>query len=302
LKFLEQNTLEHKANNSKVSVIIPCFNQGRFLNDTLKSVFFQSYENWECIIINDGSTDNTEKIAYKWVNADSRFKYFYKTNGGLSSARNAGLEKVEGTYLLFLDSDDCIHRDKISNSLRLLNSRKLDMVISDFRRFKKNITKLKPAFCTLSEQNFSLESILLDWDTKYTIPIHCCLFSSHLFKDLQFNETLKAKEDWMMWIMVFKQNPKVEYLNEPLAFYRKNPKSMTKNWKFMSENNVLAYKEILAILEDKHKALFISKIINDGDKSKDSYFKKYTKYKKLSFNLFLIICLLAIFTIVLWLK
>lgn len=302
MKFLEQNILDQKTNNSKVSIIIPCFNQGHFLNDTLESVYHQSYVNWECIIINDGSTDNTEKIANKWVSTDSRFKYFYKTNGGLSSARNAGLEMVEGAYLLFLDSDDCIHKDKISKSLDLLILKKSDIVISDFRRFTKNINKPKPAFCNLSEQEFSFESILLNWDTKFNFPPHCCLFSSHLFKDLQFNETLKAKEDWLMWLEVFKKNPQIEYINEPLAFYRKNPKSMTKNWKHMSENNVLAYLEILSTIDDKYKMQFISKIINDGNQSKESYFEKYIKYKKLFYNLLIFASTLLIFLIALFLS
>ncbi len=302
MKLLEQNTLDQKTNNSKVSVIIPCFNQGHFLNDTLQSVYNQSYVNWECIIINDGSTDNTEKIANKWLSADSRFQYFYKTNEGLSSARNVGLEKVKGEYLLFLDSDDCIHEDKISKSITLLNSSKLDVVISDFKRFKTNVTYLQPAFCNLSEQEFSFESILLNWDTKFNFPPHCCLFSSHLFKDLKFNENLKAKEDWFMWIEVFRKNPKVEFINDPLALYRKNPKSMTKNWKHMNENTVLAYLEILSTIDEKYKTLFISKIINDGNKSKESYFKKYIKYKKLSFILLLIISLFVVSTIVLFLK
>lgn len=268
-------------NSAKISIIIPCYNQGHYLNDTLHSVYNQSYSNWECIIINDGSTDNTDEIANEWVIKDTRFKYFYKKNGGLSSARNAGLEKMQGEYVLFLDSDDCIHKDKISKSINLLINQKLDIVISNFKMFKKNSTKLKPAFCNLSEQEFSFESILFNWDTKFNFPPHCCVFSSTILQNITFNESLKAKEDWFMWIQIFKENPKVKFINEALAFYRKNPKSMTKNWNHMNKNTRLAYSEILSILDEDNKSKFISKIINDGNQSKESYFKKYQKYKKL---------------------
>ena len=289
-------------NSAKISIIIPCYNQGHFLNDTLHSVYDQSYSSWECIIINDGSTDNTDKIANEWAIKDSRFKCFYKKNGGLSTARNAGLEKMQGEYVLFLDSDDCIHKDKISKSINLLINQKLDILITDFKMFKKDSAKLKPAFCNLSEQEFSFENILLNWDTKFNFPPHCCVFSSHLFQNLQFNERLKAKEDWFMWIEIFMQKPKVEFLNEALAFYRKNPKSMTKNRNHMNKNTSLAYLEILSIIDDNYKSLFISKIINDNNRTKESYFKKYIKYKKLSFTLMLIVSILTVVMIFLCLK
>ena len=71
-----------------ISVIIPAYNAEQFLDETLESVLSQTYENWECIIVNDGSTDNTEEIAKKWCEKDSRFRLTNKENGGLSSARN----------------------------------------------------------------------------------------------------------------------------------------------------------------------------------------------------------------------
>jgi glycosyltransferase involved in cell wall biosynthesis len=77
--------------NPKISVIVPCYNQAIYLDECLQSVLDQTHENWECIIVNDGSTDHTEETAKKWTEKDARFIYIYKKNGGLSSARNAGL-------------------------------------------------------------------------------------------------------------------------------------------------------------------------------------------------------------------
>ena len=83
--------------NILVSIIVPCYNQAHFLDEALQSVLSQTYTNWECIIVNDGSPDNTENIAEKWLAVDSRFKYIKKDNGGLSSARNIGIKmsKIE---------------------------------------------------------------------------------------------------------------------------------------------------------------------------------------------------------------
>lgn len=90
----------------KISIIIPCYNQQEFINRCITSVIEQTLTSWECILINDGSTDSTAELCEKWTGNDSRIKLFHKKNGGLSSARNAGMEQATGTYIIFLDSDD----------------------------------------------------------------------------------------------------------------------------------------------------------------------------------------------------
>lgn len=97
--------------NPLVSIIVPCYNQAQYLPEALQTVLEQTYQNWECIIVNDGSPDNTELVAKEWLAKDSRFKYIYKENGGLSSARNVGIENSKGEFILPLDADD-----KISNN------------------------------------------------------------------------------------------------------------------------------------------------------------------------------------------
>lgn len=95
--------------NDKVSVIIPCFNQAQFLEETLQSVIKQTFTNWECLIIDDGSTDTSKIIAENYCNLDPRFQYVFQTNAGLSSARNTGLKLARGTYIQLLDGDDWLH-------------------------------------------------------------------------------------------------------------------------------------------------------------------------------------------------
>ena len=128
-----------------ISVIVPCYNQSHFLDETLNSILNQSYTNWECIIVNDGSPDDTENIAIKWINNDCRFQYIVKENGGLSSARNKGLEIAKGDFIQFLDSDDLLSSDKFQKSINTIEKVGADVVITNFVRFKKNLNKIKKA-------------------------------------------------------------------------------------------------------------------------------------------------------------
>ena len=120
-----------------ISVIVPCYNQAHFLDETLNSILNQSYTNWECIIVNDGSPDNTENIAKKWMKKDQRFKYISKENGGLSSARNHGLKVAKGDFIQFLDSDDLLSFDKFKKSINAFKNQDAAIVITNFIRFKK---------------------------------------------------------------------------------------------------------------------------------------------------------------------
>lgn len=101
-----------------ISIIVPCYNQAKYLPETLDSVLAQTYEDWECIIVNDGSPDNTEEVAKDYCDKDSRFKYAYKENGGLADARNFGIKASMGEYILPLDSDDKIAPTYIEKAIR----------------------------------------------------------------------------------------------------------------------------------------------------------------------------------------
>lgn len=104
-----------------VSVIVPCYNQARFLPETLESVVSQSFQDWECVIINDGSTDNTIDVAQTYSSRDPRFRLVTKPNGGLSSARNRGLLEAKDKWIQFLDSDDILLPEKLEKQVTLLD-------------------------------------------------------------------------------------------------------------------------------------------------------------------------------------
>jgi len=217
-------------NNNLVSIIIPCYNQSQYLDEALQSVLNQTYTHWECIIVNDGSIDTTEKIAKTWAAKDPRFQYFYKENEGVSCARNFGLEKAKGYYIQFLDSDDFLDKNKLELSLNQLENKANDaikMVISNFRMFTNNPKKTTIPYCNLNAQLFNFESLLYQWNEGFSIPIHCGFFEASLFKSIRFPENLAAQEDWIVWVNLFKQGSLALFIDEPLALYRKNSYSRT---------------------------------------------------------------------------
>ena len=122
-------------NNKIISVVIPCYNQAEFLPETLDSLIAQDYRDWEGIIVNDGSLDNTEEVALTYLKKDRRLKYIKKENGGLSSARNCGIEHASGEFILPLDSDDIIKPEYLSKAIEAFSTILLIIRHSLYSRF-----------------------------------------------------------------------------------------------------------------------------------------------------------------------
>jgi len=251
--------------NSLVSIIVACYNQAQYLPETLDSVLAQSYVNWECIIVNDGSPDNTDEIAEMYCKKDSRFKYIYKENGGPSSARNAGLKISKGEYIQLLDSDDKLHFQKLEKQISTFeNNEKLGISITNYCMFddKNNIFPSSDKWNNKLSNNFRSD-ILFRWDRNFSIPIHSALFKRTLIGQLKFNENIFAQEDWFFWIEISENNPKVEYIDEELAFYRLNPKSRTRDIVLMKTNTIRVFLIILQKLTGKEKEDFILRFGED---------------------------------------
>ena len=222
-----------------ISVIVPCYNQAQYLDECLQSVLDQTYQNWECIIVNDGSPDNTEEVAQKWVAKDSRFQYLKKENGGLSSARNAGIEKSKGEWIQFLDCDDKITTDKFELSSKYFD--KYNVIFSEYTLQLGNdvITNFKNQFINYQ---INYETLILNWDSYYTIPIHCAVIKNQNIP--LFNIELRAKEDLIFWIQLFEIPKEYFTIHKQQAIYRINDSSMTRNISHMQEYEFKAYQLI----------------------------------------------------------
>jgi glycosyltransferase involved in cell wall biosynthesis len=234
----------------KVSVIIPAYNQAKYLEDALNSVRNQTFGDWECIIVNDGSTDNTEEITKKYVKRDSRFKYIYQENKGLAGARNAGLKHAEGDFIQFLDSDDLLVSTKLDKQISVLGSdSEVDAVFCDSIEFwgegypnseKTNIRKFGP-----------WEDPLKHFITASTFPIHSFLIKRAVFNQQKFVESFRANEDRFFWSCYCLNGGKFKYIPEALIYRRLRKESMSMNSSNMVPAFVLYYQKIIPLLKSK---------------------------------------------------
>ena len=121
----------------RISVIIPIYNVERYIRECLQSVARQSFSAYEVLMVDDGSTDQSGRIAQEYADRYSRFRLIHKENGGLSSARNAGLEQAKGMYVCFVDADDYITEDYLCRLYEKAEETNADMVIADYREVEE---------------------------------------------------------------------------------------------------------------------------------------------------------------------
>ena len=221
----------------KVSVIVPCYNQGAYLSEALDSVLKQTYQNIECVIVNDGSTDNTEEVIRRYRLYDSRIKSISQENSGLASARNNGIRSSAGEFILPLDADDIISPSYIEKAVaRFMASPILKLVYckADF----------------FGDKNGPWNLDVYDWDS---FIWQNCIFCSAMYRRCDFDNTAGYNtnmkygfEDWDFWLSLLRKGDGVCRIDEPLFHYRIKDASMKaqllSNKKNLEETYIQLYK------------------------------------------------------------
>ena len=201
----------------KVSIITPSYNSSLYIEKTIASVQSQSILDWEMIVVDDGSTDNSPDIIKKLSQQDSRIKLIQKENGGSASARNLALSKAQGEYIQFLDSDDTIDCEKIERQITLMENENLDISYSDWCFVLPDGTKEK-----VHGLNFTPVRVLLLWGTLFgALPIHAFVYRRDFLTkhDLSFASAIKEREDWNFHIQVLSNQPRCKRLKGYCAAY-----------------------------------------------------------------------------------
>jgi glycosyltransferase involved in cell wall biosynthesis len=231
------------TNDTLISVIIPTYNHGLFIEEAIQSVFLQTYQHLEIIVIDDGSTDNTREILGKF---GKEINYIFQDNKGPSSARNHGLSVAKGKFIAFLDSDDVWMPEKLElqfnaiqeeNSIGLVGCGGYDIDFSG-RIEKVWIPKNYPSHIEFV-QELSIRNTFAGSSSGAFAKKEC--FDRAGF----FNERLRFGEDWDMWLRIAKCY-KVRFVEKPLLKVRKhnfsklykNEKTMKSNIAEIIENNV----------------------------------------------------------------
>ena len=232
-----------------VSVIIPCYNQAEFLEEAVSSVAVQTYANWECIIVNDGSKDKTTEIANKLIShySGKKIRLLEKVNGGLSSARNAGISIAKGEYFIPLDADDKLKNDFIEKTLKIIEMHpKVGFVYSNIQHFgNRSDVFILP--------EFNAETLI----NRDNIVCVCSLVIKEVWEQVNgYNEKMKeGYEDWNFWIGAVEKGWLGYRINETLFNYRKRNTSM------LTDSNKKREK-LFATIVLNHQALYSDETIN----------------------------------------
>lgn len=244
-----------------VSVIIPCHNQAQYLPDALESLLTQSLQDWECIIVDDGSSDNTIEVASAYALRDSRIRLVPQKNRGVAGARNRGIDEAKGDWFQFLDSDDLLLPNKLAIQLNaLVNSKGLalsycDYFFCDANDVQKRVHKKGDYEHPRLKSDSPTIDMILRWETELSIPIHSFLFDARFFKntDIRFDESLPNLEDWDCWMQILLQNPRIVPVHVELIVYRQHSNSRSANKVTMWHGYQLALNKYLAIHgQDRH--------------------------------------------------
>jgi glycosyltransferase involved in cell wall biosynthesis len=256
----------------QVSVIIPCYNQAHYLTESVASVQRQTVVDWECIIVNDGSTDQTRSVALSLAKVDERIRLVEQRNRGLAAARNRGLDAATGRYIQFLDADDWLLPPKFELQLAALRStRDVSFSYTNYeRRSTESASFSQPGWQHASSEldvERPLHHLAADWELGLSIPTHCFLFDARFFSEqkIRFDEHLPNHEDWDCWMQILACDPKIYYVHETLAVYRYRAGSMCLDLRRMRKGFLKAIKkqnklfrndvEMQAVLSDKLRAV-----------------------------------------------
>lgn len=224
-----------------VSIIIPTYNRAYLIERSIKSVLDQTYKDFEVIIVDDASTDNTEEIIRLFEN--NKIKYVKnETNKGANAARNTGLQLSKGKYVAFQDSDDEWLPTKLEKQINILihSDPKIGVVYTGYYRIKNNVREYIPSSSIVQKEG-DLHSVLLK---KNFIGMPTVVIKKECFEKVgMFDERLPRLQDWEMWIRISKHY-EFKFIDTPLVLAHYQQDSIT--------NNQNAVKEALKIIVEKH--------------------------------------------------
>lgn len=229
-----------------VSVVVPIYNVETLLRRALDSILSQTCKDWEAILVDDGSTDSSGRIAEEYAESDRRFQVIHKANGGQSEARNVGLQHARGEFLLFLDADDFLHPQLMELCLQAMLRDNCDLACFTYDRVYRTIALVKqflhldapkPHYkfyeqppCVVTDNIFSHAteySRPTDIDSRWAVK-HCqvwrCMYKTYAVRDIQFIPGI-IYEDFPWWSEVLLRVGRCTILNLPLYFYCPNRKS-----------------------------------------------------------------------------
>ena len=253
----EDRTL-YKINDDDllISVIIPVYNAENYLEQCLNSIKNQTYKNFEVIIVNDGSKDNTEVICKRFSEDDSRFRYFSKENGGVSSARNFGLDNANSHYITFIDGDDWVEHNHLEILMDAIIKNNCEIAISSYMEFIENRAEFLINIYTnqgkhlLNFGKMNREKFLTDLPKLLSInnSFSCAvskLFHSRLVENIRFDTNIIYAEDLDFYFKLYLKANDFVFVNAETYIYRQHDNSTTSGFtQIHAEQELTVYKKM----------------------------------------------------------
>lgn len=217
--------------NRLISIIIPTFNRAHFIKETLESIKFQTYTYWECIIVDDDSTDNSTEIIKPFL-SDKRFNYYKRPNNlqkGANSCRNYGLEQSKGEFIHWLDSDDILHPECFKTCSDILIENDIDFCRFEREVFFNNFDKTKLESVTPAVDSFIIDVSKLEQILTNEFPFNTCniIWKKSSIGLERFNQELVYADEWEYYSRLISNNLKGISITPVFLFARKHQDSTT---------------------------------------------------------------------------
>lgn len=216
--------------NPKVSIIIATYNRASFLPEMLSSIINQTFSNWECLIVDDGCTDNTVELIKSFLQNDSRFQYYLRLDSyskGTSGCRNYGLDLAKGDNVIFFDDDDIAHPQNLELCIAELSNNK----ISFCRYIRKTFFGdfLYDFDMTINYNSFYIGINDIEKVLKYQLPLNSCaiMWRKECFKNSRFNEAISYADEWELYTRILSRGINGISIDKCLFFGRKHHDSIT---------------------------------------------------------------------------
>ena len=215
----------------KISIIIPCYNVEKYINQTLDSILAQTFRDFEIICINDGSTDKTAEVLQQYTDNNKQIKVINQANCGVSKTRNNAFAHTTGKYVYYMDSDDLIHPQLLEICHNLAEKNDADVLSFGYEEFfdgqQPNFEKINEKEIVLSSVDDFVSKITAKGDTKINYNIWSKFYKKDVLNDIKFDEDISLAEDALHTFAVAKMNPKTFIFNLKLYAYRICQKSLS---------------------------------------------------------------------------
>lgn len=226
----------------KISIIVPVYNAEKYLSECIESILAQTFIDWELLLIDDGSTDNSHTICHQYASQDPRIIFSHKTNGGVSSARNMGLDNARGRWITFIDSDDWIDPDYLES---LLKDQSVDIAMCGFKfQYADSPSQEQLPFQWSNDKIKDISSyMMMDWTVIWGCIVRKDLFENN---EIRFPESLKWCEDYHVIIRLLYFSQKTKSINKFPYNYRQHDESLCHQMPKDALNHALkAYDDII---------------------------------------------------------